>query len=354
MQEIRFGIIGCGRIAPRHAEAIKINDKAKLVAVCDIIEERAMNFLKDYSAEAYYTNYRDLLNNPDIDVVSICTPSGMHAQMGVYAARAGKHVLVEKPMALSLKDADALIKACEDNGVLLAVCHQNRYNPAVRKLRKAIEDGRFGKLTHASAVVRWFRPQDYYDQASWRGTWAMDGGCLMNQSIHNIDLLLWMMGEAESVFGYTSTNLRKIEAEDVGVAVVRFKNGALGVIEASTTVYPKNLEETLSIFGEKGTVVLGGIAVNKIEEWRFADVDSNEESEVRETSEEVTSVYGFGHNALIEELIEAICQKRQHSIDGHEGRKALELVLAIYHAARFRKEVDLPLIEKFYLGLEPK
>jgi UDP-N-acetyl-2-amino-2-deoxyglucuronate dehydrogenase len=330
VKKLNFGIIGCGRIAYKHAEAIKKNEKANLLYVCDIIEERAVDYKNKYGAERYFTDYHEMLEMPDLDVVNICTPSGMHAEMGIAAARAGKHVIVEKPMALSSIDADALINACDENGVKLAVCFQNRFNPPVQKLRRALEEGRFGKLTHASAVVRWFRPQDYYDQASWRGTWAMDGGCLMNQSIHNIDLLQWMMGPVESVFGYTANNFRKIEAEDVGVAVLKFKNGALGVIEASTTIYPENLEETLAIFGEKGTVMLGGIAVNKIETWKFADSqDENLEME----QQDVPNVYGFGHDALIEDFIRAVIEDRRPYIDGREGIKSLRIVVGIYHSA---------------------
>jgi UDP-N-acetyl-2-amino-2-deoxyglucuronate dehydrogenase len=330
VKKLNFGIIGCGRIAYKHAEAIKKNEKANLLYVCDIIEERAVDYKNKYGAERYFTDYHEMLEMPDLDVVNICTPSGMHAEMGIAAARAGKHVIVEKPMALSSIDADALINACDENGVKLAVCFQNRFNPPVQKLRRALEEGRFGKLTHASAVVRWFRPQDYYDQAPWRGTWAMDGGCLMNQSIHNIDLLQWMMGPVESVFGYTANNFRKIEAEDVGVAVLKFKNGALGVIEASTTIYPENLEETLAIFGEKGTVELGGIAVNKIETWKFADSqDENLEME----QQDVPNVYGFGHDALIEDFIRAVIEDRRPYIDGREGIKSLRIVLGIYHSA---------------------
>jgi UDP-N-acetyl-2-amino-2-deoxyglucuronate dehydrogenase len=330
VKKLNFGIIGCGRIAYKHAEAIKKNEKANLLYVCDIIEERAVDYKNKYGAERYFTDYHEMLEMPDLDVVNICTPSGMHAEMGIAAAKAGKHVIVEKPMALSSIDADALINACDENGVKLAVCFQNRFNPPVQKLRRALEEGRFGKLTHASAVVRWFRPQDYYDQASWRGTWAMDGGCLMNQSIHNIDLLQWMMGPVESVFGYTANNFRKIEAEDVGVAVLKFKNGALGVIEASTTIYPENLEETLAIFGEKGTVMLGGIAVNKIETWKFADSqDENLEME----QQDVPNVYGFGHDALIEDFIRAVIEDRRPYIDGREGIKSLRIVVGIYHSA---------------------
>lgn len=344
VRTLKFGLIGCGRIAPKHAEAIIKNGKAELLCVCDILEERALEFKHRYGAEAHYTDYRSMLEHPGLDAVNICTPSGLHAEMGIAAARACKHVIVEKPMAMSLADADALIKTCEDNKVKLAVCHQNRFNPAVQKLRQALEAGRFGKLTHGSAVVRWYRPQEYYDQAEWRGAWAMDGGCLMNQSIHNIDLLQWMMGPVESVFGYTATQLRNIEAEDVGVAVLKFKNGALGVIEASTTVYPENLEETLNIFGEKGTVVLGGIAVNKIETWKFAD-EREENGNLEQHQQEVTSVYGFGHGALIEDFIRAVISDRGPYIDGREGRKALEVVVAIYFSVNTLKQMPFPLGE---------
>lgn len=329
MKQLNFGLIGCGRIAHKHAEAINKNEKAKLLSVCDIIEERAKGYQSQYRAAERCTDYRKMLENPDLDIVNICTPSGLHAQMGIDAAKAGKHIIVEKPMAMSLEDADALIKACDEHKVKLAVCHQNRFNPAVQKLRQALEAGRFGKLTHGSAVVRWYRPQEYYDQADWRGTREMDGGCLMNQSIHNIDLLQWMLGPVENVFGYTATNLRKIEGEDVGVAVLKFKNGALGVIEASTTIYPENLEETLNIFGEKGTVVLGGIAVNKIETWRLAD-EQEENSNLEQHQQEVSNVYGFGHHSLFEDFIQAITADRKPYIDGREGREALEIILTIY------------------------
>jgi UDP-N-acetyl-2-amino-2-deoxyglucuronate dehydrogenase len=344
VKKLNIGIIGCGRIAYKHAEAIKKNEKANLLCVCDIIEERAREYKDKYGTEAYYSDYHEMLEHPGLDVVNICTPSGMHAEMGITAAKAGKHVIVEKPMALSLKDADDLIDVCEKNGVKLAVCLQNRFNPPVQKLRRALEKGRFGKLTHGSAVVRWFRPQDYYDQADWRGTRAMDGGCLMNQSIHNIDLLQWMMGPVESVFGYTATNLRKIECEDLGIAVLKFKNGALGVIEASTTIYPENLEETLAIFGEKGTVVLGGIAVNKIETWKFAD-STEENGDLDGHQQEVPNVYGFGHDALIEDFIQAVNNNRKPYIDGREGRKALEVVLSVYQSVNYERLSRFPIEE---------
>jgi predicted dehydrogenase len=347
VNSLNFALIGCGRIAHRHADALTKNEKAKLVAVCDLLPERAREFKDKYGARDWCTEYRRVLERPDIDVVNICTPSGLHAQMGIEAAQAGKQVIIEKPMALSLHDADALIRACEDRGVLLAVCHQNRFNPAVTQLRRALDGGRFGKLTHGAAVVRWSRPQAYYDQASWRGTWAMDGGCLMNQSIHNIDLLQWMLGPVSSLFGYTARNLRNIEAEDLGEAILRFQSGALGMIEASNTIFPENLEETLSIFGEKGTVVLGGVAVNKIQEWKFGEVAG--EASLKGQQEDVPNVYGFGHGALIEDLICAIRDCRRPFIDGREGRKALEIILAIYHSVRLKKEIDLPLKEEFYV-----
>lgn len=345
MDSLNFALIGCGRIAHRHADALTKNDQSRLVCTCDVIAERAREFREKYEAQSCCSDYHQVLERHDVDVVNICTPSGLHAQIGVEAAQAGKHVIIEKPIALSLHDADALIRACEENRVVLAVCHQNRFNPAVRELRQSLDEGRFGKLTHAAAVLRWFRPQAYYDQASWRGTWAMDGGCLMNQSIHNIDLLQWMMGPVASLFGYTARNLRNIEVEDLGMVVLKFQNGVLGSIEASTTIFPENLEETLSIFGEKGSVVLGGVAVNKIQEWKFGDLPAD--ASLKGRQEDVPNVYGFGHEALMADVIGAVNNGGKPFIDGREGRKALEIILGIYHSVRLRKEIQLPLKEEF-------
>ncbi|HEX3016118.1 MAG TPA: Gfo/Idh/MocA family oxidoreductase, partial [Desulfobacteria bacterium] len=268
--KMRFAIIGCGRIARKHAEAIMSLEQAELVAVCDIIPERAQAFAAKYGAKQY-TDYTEMLKLADIDVVTVATPSDLHAPIGIAAAQAGKNVLVEKPMAMTLQTADALIAACKKAGVKLGVIHQNRFNKSIRLLRDALEAGRFGKLTHGQATVRWNRDDNYYAQAPWRGTKLQDGGVLMNQSIHNIDLLQWMFGPVESVFGYTATNLRKIEMEDVGAVVIKFKSGAIGMIEAASTIYPKNIEETLNVFGETGSVIVGGIAVNRIETWEFPD-----------------------------------------------------------------------------------
>ncbi len=343
-QRVRFGIIGCGRIAYKHAEAIMGLAEAQLVAVCDIVPERAGEFGTKYGAEPYL-DYREMLERAGLDVITIATPSDLHAEIGIVAARAGKHVLVEKPMAMTLASADALIEACSAAGVKLGVIHQNRFNKAIKLTRQAVEQGRFGKLTHGQATVRWTRDDNYYAQAPWRGTRLQDGGVLMNQSIHNIDLLQWMFGPVESVFGYTATNLRKIEMEDVGVAALKFKSGALGVIEASSTIYPKNIEETLNIFGESGSVIVGGIAVNRIECWEFPGADSEKQEIISRQESDPPSVYGFGHRELIADMIRAIWEDRLPAVPGEEGRKALEIILAIYKCQRTGQPVYLPLKE---------
>lgn len=342
--KLGFAVIGCGRIAPKHFEAIKNLEGAELVAVVDILEERAIKAAEQNKCD-WYLDYHEVLRRSDVDVINICTPSGLHAQLGIEAAKAGKHVVVEKPMALSLADADRLIAACREAGVKLFVVHQNRFNTAIRKLRAAVEAGKFGKFTHANATIRWHRDQAYYDSAAWRGTWAMDGGVLMNQSIHNIDLLQWMMGPVESVFAYTATRLRRIQAEDVATAVLRFRNGALGIIEASSTIFPRNLEETLSIFGETGTVVVGGVAVNRIQAWRLADPMEDEETVLAAQEADPPSVYGFGHLAYMKNVVDSITRGQSPAVDGQEGRKALEIILAIYASVRMGRPVMLPLQE---------
>ncbi|MDT8903831.1 Gfo/Idh/MocA family protein [Anaeroselena agilis] len=343
-----FGLIGCGRIAKNHLQAISSHKYARLAAVCDIDAGRLAEVKEQYGSTAYI-DYREMIKDPKIEIVNICTPSGLHAKMAIEAMNAGKHVLVEKPMAMSLHEANAMIDAADQNGVKLGVVHQNRFNKAIVKVRQALEEGRFGKLTHGALTVRWHRDKNYYDQAPWRGTWAQDGGCLMNQSIHNIDLLQWMMGPVESVFAYTATNAREIEGEDAAVAVLRFKNGAFATIEASTTVYPRNLEETLHIFGTTGTAGVGGVAVNKIEAWRFEGVD--EAAVLTDQDKEPPNVYGFGHYDIIKDFIDAVDGGRQPAVPGAEGCKALEIILAIYHSVKYREEVKLPLTEKFMIGV---
>ncbi|MGH2332327.1 Gfo/Idh/MocA family protein [Thermoanaerobacter mathranii] len=274
-KKLRFGLIGCGRVSFKHIEAIVNNyDNAELVALCDLEIEKAELLKKRYKELLdkknvkinnieVYRDYQELLKRADIDIVSIATYSGTHAEITINALKSGKHVIVEKPMALSIKDADEMIETAKKYNRKLTVCHQNRFNSTVQKLRKALEKNRFGKLVHGVASIRWNRNDEYYKQASWRGTWEQDGGTLMNQGIHNIDLLQWMMGPVERLYAEADTFLRNIEGEDMGAAVLRFKNGVIGIIEGSACVFPKNLEETLSIFGEKGTVRIGGVAINK-------------------------------------------------------------------------------------------
>lgn len=343
-KKIRFAIIGCGRIAPKHAESIVAIPEAELVAVCDIIPEKAQAFADKYGAKPY-TSFEEMLAAEDIEVVTIATPSDLHAPIGIAAAKLGKHVMVEKPMAMTLKSADELIKTCRENHVKLAVIHQNRFNKSVKLMRKALEDGRFGKLTHGQATVRWNRDNNYYAQAPWRGTKLQDGGVLMNQSIHNIDLLQWTFGPVESVFGYTTTALRPIEMEDVGGAVIKFKNGAIGLIEAASTIYPKNIEETLNVFGATGSVIIGGIAVNRIETWEFPNSEEEKKQILESQENDPPTVYGFGHREVINDMIHAIREDRTPAIPGEEGRKALEIILAIYKCQETKQPVVFPLVE---------
>lgn len=328
---LNFAIVGCGHIAKKHAEAIKNAEGANLLAVCDTIPENMTPYIEEYGVQGY-EDLDDLLKNPEVDVVNICTPSGYHAPLAIKAANAKKHVVVEKPISLTLEDAQAIIDACNENGVKLSVVHPNRFRPAVKAIRKAMDEGRLGKLSHANATVRWNRNQAYYDQAPWRGTKSLDGGVLMNQAIHNLDLLLWLMGDIDEVQSMTATRLRKIEAEDVAIGLVRFKNGALGVIEAATTIYPKNLEETLSVFGETGSIKLGGVTANKIDHWNVATMDEAETEAL--VNEIEADPFGTpGHQCIIEDMVEAIKEDRTPIVTGEDGKKALELVIKLYEAA---------------------
>jgi UDP-N-acetyl-2-amino-2-deoxyglucuronate dehydrogenase len=344
MSKIKFAIVGCGHIAKKHAEAIKNAEGAELIAVCDTIPENMEFYTSEYGAKPYI-NYDEMILNPEIDVINICTPSGSHAPLTVKAANAGKHIVVEKPIALSLKDTDAMIEACEKNNVKMAVLHPNRFRPAMLELRKAMDEGRFGKLSHANATVRWNRDQAYYDQAPWRGTKEFDGGVLMNQAIHNLDLLVWMMGDVEEVYSMAATRLRNIEAEDVSTGVVRFKNGSLGVVEAATTIYPKNFEESLSIFGENGTVKIGGKTANFVEHWQMESIVEEEAEKIKESIKE--NPFGKpGHQWIIEDMIEAIKEDRDPIVNGIEGKKALELVIALYESAESGQPVKISDLRK--------
>lgn len=342
METLNFAVIGCGRIAPRHAQALQSLEQShhlKLIAACDVVESRLYHFAQTYGCTAY-PDYHALLENPDIHVVNVCVPSGLHAQIGIDAARAGKHVLVEKPIALTLEDADALIEACDQAGVTLGVVLQNRFNPPMRDLRALVDSGALGRLLVGNATVRWFRPQEYYEDG-WHGTWAMDGGALMNQSIHHIDALQWLMGDVESVFAYAGTLAHRMEAEDVGVAVLRFKNGALGTIEGSTVTWPENLEGSVAIFGQQGSVKVGGTALNRKVFWKVEGQLEHEREMLMRESVDPPSVYGYSHREQIIEMASAIREGRLPSTHGREARRSLALVRAIYESARTRREVSL-------------
>ncbi|MBW4437760.1 MAG: Gfo/Idh/MocA family oxidoreductase [Pleurocapsa minor GSE-CHR-MK-17-07R] len=339
---LRFAVIGCGRIAPRHAHALhdlQKTDAVSLVACCDLIESRAAHFAEEYNAQPY-TDYHALLQRDDIDVVNICVPSGLHAQVGIDAARAGKHVLVEKPIAISPDDADRLIAACEEAGVTLGVVLQNRFNPPMRDLKALVESGKLGRIMLGSATVRWFRPQSYYEDG-WHGTLAMDGGALMNQSIHHIDALQWLMGDVDSVFAYTATLAHTMEAEDIGVAVVRFKSGAVATIEGSTVTYPQNLEGSVALFGQHGSVKVGGTALNRKVFWKVDGLLEQETEMLTRESVDPPTVYGYSHREQIAEMAAAIREGRQPSTHGREARRSLALVHSIYESARLGREVQV-------------
>lgn len=348
MSKLKYALIGCGRIAPNHIVAAKNND-LEIVAICDTISDRMSDIVarNDLSPEVLkFTEYQEMLKKVEPDLVAVCTESGKHASIAIDCIESGCNVIIEKPIALSIEDADAIIMASKAHEVVVSACHQNRFNKSVKKIRKALENKRFGKLFHAVAHIRWNRGHEYYSQAKWRGTWEQDGGALMNQCIHNIDLLRWLMGnDIEEVFGYTDRlNHPYIEAEDLGIALVRFSNGAYGVIEGTNNVYPSNLEETLYIFGENGTVKAGGQSVNLIEEWRFADKIDDPEYVKFEYSENPPNVYGYGHTPLYSDVIEAIITGRQPAVTAEDGKRAIELVLAIYESAATGKTVKFPLL----------
>ena len=345
---MKYALIGCGRISPNHIEAAK-NNKLEFVAMCDIdpevMKEKSEKF--DLADVKKYTDYHELLENEKPELVAIATESGKHAAIALDCIAAGCNVIIEKPIALSIADAQAIVDAGKKAGVVVCANHQNRFNKSVQYIRKALEEGRFVKLSHGAAHVRWNRGKSYYDQAPWRGTWAQDGGCLMNQCIHNIDLLRWMMGDdIDEVMAYTDQLQHNyLEAEDLGMAIVKFSNGSYGLIEGTTNVFPKNLEETLYLFGEKGTAKAAGTSDNIIEEWRFADELDNSEEVKEQFSENPPNVYGFGHTPLYADVIDAIKTGRAPLVDAEAGKRALELVLAIYKSAAEHRPVKLPLDE---------
>lgn len=336
---MNFAIVGCGFIAKKHSQAIKNIKNANLVAVCDRVPELMKPYVDEHDATPY-TDFEEMLNNDSIDVVNICTPSGSHAFLAELAAKYGKHVIVEKPIAMTLEETDRIIGATKEYNVKLAVVHPNRFRPAAMKLKEILQQNLLGKISHALCIVNWNRNQDYYDQAPWRGTKEYDGGVLMNQAIHNLDLLAWYMGETEEVFSMEATRLRDIEAEDVSTGIIRFQSGALATVQASTTVYPRNYEESITVFGEKGTVKIGGPNALHFETLNLQDV--NDQLIEKSIDQIRSNPWGrSGHEEIIADMIEAIKEDRQPAITGQEGRNAVELVLAFYESAKTNRPVNI-------------
>jgi predicted dehydrogenase len=339
MKKYNFALIGCGRIAYKHIEAIKNIENADLVAVCDIKEERARNKGKENNVN-WYTDYHKMLVNEDIDIVNILVESGKHAEVFRNIAHYKKNVIVEKPMALTLKDADDMIKIADKMGIKLFVVKQNRFNLPVQLLKRALDEGRFGKLILGTVRVRWHRDQSYYDQDYWRGTWKYDGGVFTNQASHHLDLLEWMMGDIESVFAKSDTFLHQIETEDTGVAIFRFVNGALGTFEATTCTNPVDLEGSISVLGENGTVEISGFAINEMKVWNFKD-EKDYDKGVFDSSYKPKNVYGYGHELYLRNVINAIESNSTGLVEGIEGRKSLELINAIYESIETDKQIFL-------------
>ena len=340
-ETFRIALVGCGRISRNHVDAVSKIDGLEIVAACDENEERARAVGESLGAP-WFTDYEAMLKQVECEVVTIATPSAFHPLQGVAAARAGKHVVTEKPMAISLKGADDLVRACDTAKVHLFVVKQNRLNAPVQMLKRAVEKGRFGRLYLGNCTVRWARPQEYYDQAPWRGTWEFDGGAFMNQASHYVDLIQWVLGPVESVIAKTATLARRIETEDTGVAVLRFRSGALGVIEVTMLAYPRNMEGSITVLGERGSVKIGGTAVNRVEHWEFADADPDDET-ARTLDSNPPNVYGYGHEGYYRNVLAVLRGEATAETDGRAGRKSLELILGIYESARTGCEVPLPL-----------
>ncbi len=345
-RKIRFALAGCGRIAANHIDALARHaERAELVAVCDS-DPAALAAALARTGATGYASYAamlaDLARAGRADCVVLASPSGLHPQQAIEAAQAGLHVMTEKPMATRWADGLAMVKACDDAGVRLFVVKQNRSNRTLQLLRQAVQAGRFGRIYMVTVNVFWSRPQSYYDSAAWRGTWEFDGGAFMNQASHYVDLLDWIVGPVESVMAYTGTLARDIEVEDTGVAALRWRNGAMGSVNVTMLAHPKNFEGSITILGEKGTVRIGGVAVNQIEHWAFEEPHAMD-GQLDEASYQTTSVYGFGHPLYYDNVIRALRGECEPDTDGREGLKSLELLIAMYRSARDGKRINLPL-----------
>jgi predicted dehydrogenase len=343
-KKLGFALVGCGRIAQRYLDLLGRGEieGAALVGVCDTNAERARAAAKKGNVP-FFTDYREMMNSlgSAVDVVCVLSESGKHAEHVIGLSQFGRHVLVEKPMALRLTDAEAMIRACDSANVRLFVVKQNRYNLPIQKLREALEEGRFGKIVMGTVRVRWMRSQAYYDQDPWRGTWQHDGGVFANQASHHIDMLMWMLGEPSSVFAKTRTALVDIEAEDTGTAIVTFRSGALGIVEATTATRPKDLEGSISILGERGTVEVGGFAMNHLKTWQFQDTRTDDAALLEKFSENPPDVYGFGHRRYLQEVVKSLNGRGARLVEGLEGLRSLELVVAMYESVATGREVNL-------------
>jgi UDP-N-acetyl-2-amino-2-deoxyglucuronate dehydrogenase len=342
MKKLRFALVGCGSIARKHAHVLSgTMDEAEVGAFVDLNLARAQEFSAKFGAPAF-SSVKEMMKavGDSIDVFSILTPSGAHSANVLELVEYGRPLVVEKPLALRLEDADRMIEACDAHGVRLFVVHQNRYNPAIVKAREALEQGRFGRLVLGTVRLRWTRDQKYYDSESWRGTWAHDGGVFMNQAVHHIDMLSWFMGSAESVRSMATTRLVNIEAEDTGVAIIRYNSGALGVLEATTATRPKDLEGSISILGEKGSVVIGGFFMNKLETWSFQDKQPIDD-EVFEKYGENPKEFGANLGEYLRGVVSSLTTRKAALVDGLEGRKSLELITALYESIENDADVQL-------------
>jgi UDP-N-acetyl-2-amino-2-deoxyglucuronate dehydrogenase len=337
---IKIGLVGCGRISLRHFECIEANPEFKLMAVCDIDKNKAESAAKKYGIP-YYTDYETFLEKAGVELVDICTPSGLHPPMGIQAAEKGFHIILEKPMGLDYRLCEQLVETCDKKNLKLFVVKQNRFNSPVQKLKSAIVSGRFGKIFLANTTVRWRRTQEYYDSDPWRGTWEFDGGVLMNQASHHVDLLQWLVGDVKNVTCKARTYFHKIKTDDTSLVMLEFKNGALGSIEATTCTSPYDLEGSVTILGEHGTVRIGGFAVNKMEMWKFEDNRPNEEEEVKQFNQNPPNVYGFGHKQYFNNVAQVMLGKDKPMTDGKEGLKTLKLILGIYKSAAKGCEINL-------------
>ncbi|MCG8324877.1 MAG: Gfo/Idh/MocA family oxidoreductase [Thiotrichales bacterium] len=341
-RKIRFALVGCGRISGKHISALEEHkENAGLIAVCDTEPQSLKETARKTNAQEF-SNLNHLLADSDADVIVLCTPSGLHPEQTIRIANDGRHVITEKPMATRLQDGKAMVNACDQNSIHLFVVKQNRLNPTLQLLKKAVTEKRFGRIYMVNVNVFWTRPQDYYDQAKWRGTWEFDGGAFMNQASHYIDLLDWLIGPIESVHAYTSTLERNIEVEDTGVANIKWRSGAMGSLNVTMLTYPKNLEGSITILGEKGSAKVGGVAVNEIEHWEFAD-ERDEDRYARDSNYKTDSVYGIGHPLYYENVIKVLRGETEPQTDGREGLRSLETLIAMYTSARDGRRVSLPL-----------